>query len=1582
MPDYDEFHQNSIDIKVGKQLYDGDVVLIKYTIKIDDQTDVGFSYEDKVNIDVYRNGDKLITEDTNTPLNINSILTQNHVDGDDSNIQNPNSPVRTTSSQYSNGSTSPPSSTQNSQQNSQPSSPQNSQKTSQQNSQPSSPVKRQQTGNDFNLFLRILTNTDDDTATDNTVDNNVSVIQGFSQNHDNNDDENYIQNAIKIVTQRNNNLKNNIAALQNLAKNLNDNKTLQNDVNGMIENLKQLTNLIDAPDFQQKFSQIDPQQKSELESSTTTILQRVGTFANPSRQTSTVVIDDNNTFATSKHAKITDTQKDTKSVSVMAPENLAFAPITNDFSERKPVSFDEMNTNYKKLLVSNEIIDNENKANLERKTGGGDGLGHPKGWGHNYPSSSRPTPRREQQNSQVINSKSNTVTYEVKNLTPTDNFECTVRLASTLFYISKKIMRIPVALLILATKDNYKHNTTTSDIKQENLADELRLEYLHSIFLDDHAVIDMESEPQLNQSFFAEEFSKNLKEMFDIYKTKLVGLEPKTFKRNQPNNNKHIRLDQLCYYLLTFAKRMRDSGAKITATDYVATLTLINELCQRIELITNYWFKQFKFSNGELYHSRISFLNSVLAAKLKKYMNAENSIVTYVKMRIDGYAAADRNPRFGRLIPSSESELSSDSQTLSIEYSDDSRGMVYSPNNSNDPNNPPIGTKVLKYKTTPPEKFTYNNNFKFGPYSYIFTSDMTNSKIANSVAFRTDIIDKITSGKPTCIIGYGSSGSGKTSTLIKLIVKNKDGEVTYQEDGIFMEITKIMSGKNYTKANVAISEFKSFEQDPTTTEQKFNLNDSGLAELILDHLNNSEKRAIWATPNNPVSSRSHVILVIKYYKDDNDINPAILIICDFAGVENKFNCDNPVVLDQFKQIKEYTNSDRGNIDDVVAEKLKKFKENNVQEKKGKQQVLINSINQAIDSQTNLLTSDTGIGDNIIQHIDIEDIEESKYDYDYDSASKNPNVEIDGFKYMSVLKFFNCKFNNSNISLNGTPINEYLNGVKLLTDTIKYLRYFKGWCEKYGNSKGSTKDTGTIKDYINNTLTGKTFNLKMLLINACGGNSDFSQEKILFNNIINFFTNGKIERNELIRTTGIFFYEESYDIKSCIFDNLIMLAYHTDFIEKLEKSTTMFQYAILYALNKKNKLNPEKETQEDRDLYNKAQVDFYQKSTAEICKERTKEGMFINQSLKQLREFIGYELTHMNGPDYPNFVGECAKIQCNPYFLECFGKKDFLDVKEYENTENLPKSTLGEFITKSVGDKQVTYCIFCVINLSKKANNPPPIPYINITDLQSEYQRLKNSLYESFDPSDKKTDPTTLSDPAKDALIALRTNPLYLSLDTSTKEEVFKNMQLLFDSNTRINERLPYLKNILQIINNSNAATTIGTLEYTETMAKYGFNEVTCSTEGKYIERKDRNDVTVYEGNGAYEQSAPAPAPARSSARSSAPAPAPARSSAPVSAPPAYDPAPDPVSKSATVSKNTKSSGTVKNTNPDEYRYGDKVKYINVNGKEVDGTFVKIKNLKDYTIKTFNNIDISVPKEKVKKIKKTKGGNKTLRRRRK
>lgn len=72
--------------------------------------------------------------------------------------------------------------------------------------------------------------------------------------------------------------------------------------------------------------------------------------------------------------------------------------------------------------------------------------------------------------------------------------------------------------------------------------------------------------------------------------------------------------------------------------------------------------------------------------------------------------------------------------------------------------------------------------YKFGKYNEIFTPNLDNKTIAKQDSIKTGIIDVLNAGKNVFVMGYGSSGAGKTSSLVYLD-KGRGGE-----QGIMVEI--------------------------------------------------------------------------------------------------------------------------------------------------------------------------------------------------------------------------------------------------------------------------------------------------------------------------------------------------------------------------------------------------------------------------------------------------------------------------------------------------------------------------------------------------------------------------------------------------------------------------------------------------------------------------------------------------------------------------------------------------------------------------------------------------------------------------
>jgi len=273
----------------------------------------------------------------------------------------------------------------------------------------------------------------------------------------------------------------------------------------------------------------------------------------------------------------------------------------------------------------------------------------------------------------------------------------------------------------------------------------------------------------------------------------------------------------------------------------------------------------------------------------------------------------------------------------------------------------PNNDGIVTYKTTKVKYYEiatvnkYDNYYLFGNYENIFPlyniEDNTKETNLNNAKNMTAIIEQICSHeKPVFLLGYGASGSGKTSSLIYF----NNGDTPDQRNGIVIHLCKEIIAKLNAPAeqvdltasvksiSIVVKEFyKTNEQQtivsgpyvfkPDLTYQgdigepnhayHVNMNKSiktfeNMGQVLKQLVD--VDRYVKATTNNPQSSRSHVLVFIQFCSDDAGTVPIRnLIIGDFAGKENEFQCadTNTVVAFLNKKV------ENGEIVKILNEKL-------------------------------------------------------------------------------------------------------------------------------------------------------------------------------------------------------------------------------------------------------------------------------------------------------------------------------------------------------------------------------------------------------------------------------------------------------------------------------------------------------------------------------------------------------------------------------------------------------------------------------------------------------------------------------------
>ncbi|MBM4077149.1 MAG: hypothetical protein FJ267_16075, partial [Planctomycetes bacterium] len=247
----------------------------------------------------------------------------------------------------------------------------------------------------------------------------------------------------------------------------------------------------------------------------------------------------------------------------------------------------------------------------------------------------------------------------------------------------------------------------------------------------------------------------------------------------------------------------------------------------------------------------------------------------------------------------------------------------------------------------------YYEHDVYGPFTRVFLPNDSNQVMANDI---NEVVDSLNSNKDVCTISLGPSGSGKTSTLIyfrgsdtllpskgvipllmnkldrrftkvrvtafefaanydssavgtanywknydvfesPVIFKRKNQEWESERPGLTIETFSYSSAvdvceKDSPFDNLSRSSY-TFNEDSSTTIGDF------LSLMIDIRLN-------CGTPMNPVSSRTHLFLFLKFLSADGSENDdPTLIVADLAGREKSFDCSSEGILEVFSLNKYY-----------------------------------------------------------------------------------------------------------------------------------------------------------------------------------------------------------------------------------------------------------------------------------------------------------------------------------------------------------------------------------------------------------------------------------------------------------------------------------------------------------------------------------------------------------------------------------------------------------------------------------------------------------------------------------------------------
>ena len=131
-------------------------------------------------------------------------------------------------------------------------------------------------------------------------------------------------------------------------------------------------------------------------------------------------------------------------------------------------------------------------------------------------------------------------------------------------------------------------------------------------------------------------------------------------------------------------------------------------------------------------------------------------------------------------------------------------------------------------------------------------------------------------------------------------------------------------------------------------------------------------------------------------------------------------------------------------------------------------------------------------------------------------------------------------------------------------------------------------------------------------------------------------------------------------------------------------------------------------------------------------------------------------------------------------------------------------------------------------MSPTANNPPPIPYIDINKLKLLWETKKDLIY--TDETAKQTS-TALQNEVEQILVRIKTkyDPKQIEMVVQYLEnnQFYKVPFVLTINKTIDKEYINKMNKLIDTINNHNSITAVGTLEYLDSVAKLNTTNILC-----------------------------------------------------------------------------------------------------------------------------------------------------------
>jgi hypothetical protein len=750
-----------------------------------------------------------------------------------------------------------------------------------------------------------------------------------------------------------------------------------------------------------------------------------------------------------------------------------------------------------------------------------------------------------------------------------------------------------------------------------------------------------------------------------------------------------------------------------------------------------------------------------------------------------------------------------------------------------------------------PEKYI------FGMYDGIYTPSLNNNEISNDFFYRC-LWDGQSLKNNICVIGIGQSGSGKTSSLISFNNKREDRI----EDGILIEALKNRDFKGkYKTIKLTITEIildptlmKKPENIDAVTDKFYKIKEAckpttyiasagnWKLETSVESDDDSEKKAlknigdyiVWVmdnkrlihpTPNNPVSSRSHMVICLNCIPD-NPEEAKNIIFLDLAGNENEFQCNKPAVIvkfyEKYMKEKDQTKLKKAFEDGNLAPSCSKDKIDTIKESES---TIAGSNDKIYTISTNASTMDDYIAElkgaldkladlpakiNSIEEI-MNFLNQTKVHL---YTKKGPGTFIEyflgtGLSYIPLDIFRSEKVKTDETTKKGKKDKQdkqdkqdkpYTYDGDTCVNALNYIIDLDKLWNDYQEKKTILKITKTELN-----SSGKSV-LKTRTINA----KDFPQILTSSSNYIdipdvnsNPPTNKNNYLSEQATKTGI-------DIFKVLMKQILI---EINALLTTESSLTHEHELVVKPNDTFGDIKKEiiakiaQRTEEIACDMPKLQA------IAEECKERRYEGFMINRSIrdmiKEIKSLMRVKLIREDNKI--NYMPLCFETQIDEGCLV-----PLKDQKIYDTFYDIPETDTennSSIILRTIHDKKVDllnldFVVFTIINVSNTTNNPPDPPFVNINDLIKHTHIIKNVNEDEIERAFN---------------IVVEKLQKYNFYYPKSGTTYIDQIQKIIDKNTQIDRA----KALIEFINNVNQTTLIGTLESSDKLKHYIFNDIPC-----------------------------------------------------------------------------------------------------------------------------------------------------------